>query len=389
MSFVSNKVNDLPPYLFSEFQQKKKDLREKGVDVIDLGIGAPDLPTPDFIIDRLTEEARAPANHGYSTYSGIKEFREAVAHFYKRRYDVELDPETEVLAVIGSKEGIANLMQATVNPGEKVLVPDPGYPAYRTAVQLAGGISEQLPLDEANGYVPLYGHIDQASVNQAVLMLLNYPNNPTAATADYNTFLEAIAFAEKNQLLLVHDAAYDMLTFDGYEAPSVLQVPEAKACAVEFGSLSKNFNMTGWRIGYAVGNRKVIKALSALKSNIDSSQFIPVQKAAATALTSDYSAVDEHSKIYEERMETLYTSFRKLGIEADKPNGTIFFWAKVPDGFTSMSFAGKLLDEAGVIITPGNAFGSRGEGYFRVALTVSIDRLEEVIERMKQLNLEG
>ncbi|HLS09374.1 LL-diaminopimelate aminotransferase [Lentibacillus sp.] len=388
MSFVSDKVNNLPPYLFSEFQQKKKELQADGVDVIDLGIGAPDLPTPDFIIDRLAEESRVAANHRYSTYSGTKEFKEAVAHHYQKQYDVELDPETEVLALIGSKEGIANLMHATINPGDTVLVPDPGYPVYRTAVHLAGGNSVALPLDATNSYEPSYEKIDQESINQAKLMLLNYPGNPTAATANDDTFLKAIAFARKNQLLLVHDAAYDMITFNGYEAPSAMQIPGAKEHAVEFGSLSKSFNMTGWRIGYVVGNKEVIQALAAFKSNIDSSQFLPIQKAASAALTSDFSAVKAHNTIYQERMEKLYCAFQELGIEADKPNGTIFLWARVPDGFTSMSFANKLLNEAGVIITPGNAFGSRGEGYFRTALTVTAERLDDVISRMKQLNLQ-
>ncbi|TFJ91921.1 LL-diaminopimelate aminotransferase [Lentibacillus salicampi] len=385
MSFVSDKVTHLPPYLFSEIQQKKKTLQAEGVDVIDLGIGAPDMPTPDFIIDRLAEESRIPANHRYSPYRGCTEFREAVAHFYKKQYNVDLDPETEVLAVIGSKEGIANLMHATINPGDTVLVPAPGYPVYGTAVDLAGGNSAALPLDETNGYVPLYNQVDHKSINQATIMLLNYPSNPTAATVNDDTFLEAVAFARKNQLLLVHDAAYDMITFHGYESPSVMQVPGAKSHAVEFGSLSKSFNMTGWRIGYVVGNKEVINALATFKSNIDTSQFLPIQKAAATALKSDFSAVKRHNAIYQQRMEKLYDTFREMGIEATKPNGTIFLWAKVPDGFTSTSFANKLLDEAGVIVTPGNAFGSRGEGYFRVALTVTTGRLDEVIRRMRQL----
>ncbi|GGK04090.1 LL-diaminopimelate aminotransferase [Lentibacillus kapialis] len=386
MSFVSDKVNKLPPYLFAEIQQKKRKLQEDGVDVIDLGVGAPDLPTPDFIVDQLNEESKIAANHRYSVYSGAEEFKEAVVHFYKKQYSVDLDPETEVLAVIGSKEGIANLMHATINPGDAVLVPDPGYPVYGTAVHLAGGKRVALPLDDANGYIPLYDHVDRESIKQAKLMLLNYPSNPTAATARYDTFLKAIAFARENRLLLVHDAAYDMITFNDYKAPSVMQVPNAKEHAVEFGSLSKSFNMAGWRIGYVVGNQEVIHALATLKSNIDSSQFLPIQKAAAAALQSNFSEVRKHNAIYQARMEKLYQAFKKLGIKADKPNGTIFLWAKVPDGYTSMSFANKLLHEAGVIVTPGNAFGSRGEGYFRVALTVPDERLDDVISRMGQLN---
>lgn len=389
MSFVSDKVRDLPPYLFAEFQRRKRELQADGVDVIDLGIGAPDLPTPDFIIDRLVDESRLPANHCYSGYSGCAEFREAVADYYKRRYQVELDPESEILAVIGSKEGLANLMHATINPGDAVLVPDPGYPVYRTAVQLAGGECVSLPLDHQNGYVPLYEEFDQAAIDRAKLMLLNYPSNPTAATVNFNIFLEAITFACQNNLLLVHDAAYDMLTYNGYKAPSVMQAPNAKAHAVEFGSLSKSFNMAGWRIGYAVGNKEVIQALATFKSNIDTSQFLPIQKAAAAALTSDFKAAEANSYVYQKRMETLHRAFRKLGIQADKPNGTMFLWAKVPRGYSSMEFAEKMLLEAGVIATPGNAFGARGEGYFRVALTVSVERLDEVIRRMEKIDLKG
>ncbi|WP_100013171.1 aminotransferase class I/II-fold pyridoxal phosphate-dependent enzyme [Lentibacillus sediminis] len=389
MSFVSDKVRDLPPYLFAEFQRRKKELQADGVDVIDLGIGAPDLPTPEFIIDRLVAESRLPTNHRYSSYSGCAEFREAVADYYKRRYQVELDPESEILAVIGSKEGLANLMHATINPGDAVLVPDPGYPVYRTAVQLAGGESVSLRLDHQNGYVPLYEELDQAVIDRAKLMLLNYPSNPTAATVNFNTFLKAITFSEENRLLFVHDAAYDMITYNGYKAPSVMQVPNAKDHAVEFGSLSKSFNMAGWRIGYAVGNKEVIQALSTIKSNIDTSQFLPIQKAAAAALSSDFKAAEANSYVYQIRMEKLHRAFEKLGIQADKPNGTMFLWAKVPHGYSSMEFAEKMLLEAGVIVTPGNAFGAQGEGYFRVALTVPAERLDEVIHRMEQIDLKG
>ncbi|WP_164670060.1 LL-diaminopimelate aminotransferase [Virgibacillus doumboii] len=386
MAFVSEKVKNLPPYLFSEFQRRKKELEADGVDVIDLGIGAPDLPTPDFVVDKLAEESRIAANHRYSTYSGSVEFREAVADFYQKQYGVSLDPDSEVLTVIGSKEGIANLMHATLNPGDAVLVPDPGYPVYRKAVHLAGGESIPLPLDAENNYVPLYDYVDDTTLKRAKLMLLNYPSNPTAATVNFDTFLEAITFSVKNNLLLVHDAAYDMVTYNGYKAPSVMQVDGAKEHAVEFGSLSKSFNMTGWRIGYVVGNKEVIKALATFKSNIDTCQFLPIQKAAAAALRSDFSAVAANNKIYQKRMETLYAAFQKLGMKADKPNGTIFLWAKVPDGYTSMSFADKLLNDCGVIVTPGNAFGSRGEGYIRIALTVTTDRLNEVISRMEKAN---
>lgn len=386
MSFVSDKVQKLPPYLFSEFQRKKQEFEAKGVDVIDLGIGAPDLPPPDFVIDRLVEESRVVENHRYSTYSGCQEFREAVAHFYKQHYQVDLDPDEEVLALIGSKEGLANIIQAVINPGDSVLVPDPGYPVYRTGVQLAGGNVVDLPLDPENNYVPHYEAVSQSAREQAKLMFLNYPSNPTSSTVDLTTFVKAVSFARENNLILAHDAAYDLVTFAGYTSPSVLQVDGAKDVAVEFGSLSKSFNMTGWRIGYVVGNKEVISALSTLKSNLDSSQYLPIQLAASTALTSDLSAVEADNKIFEERMEKLYQAFVDMGFRMNKPKGTFFLWGQVPSGYTSTSFANKLLEEAGMIVTPGSAFGKVGEGYFRIAVTVSVERLQAVIERLKKLD---
>ncbi|MEN1969255.1 LL-diaminopimelate aminotransferase [Lentibacillus sp. N15] len=389
MEVASTKVASLPPYLFAAFQKKKQELMASGVDVIDLGIGAPDLPTPDFIIDKLVEAVQDSTNHRYSTYSGCQEYREAVAAFYQKYYGVGLDPQTEVLALIGSKEGIANLMQAVLNPGDTVLVPDPGYPAYRTAVHLAGGRSVPLTLDANHGYIPLFDQISATDKEKAKMMVLNYPSNPTAATISLNTFMEAITFSCENQMLLAHDAAYDLVTFGDYQAPSVLQVPHAKDVAVEFGSLSKSFNMTGWRIGYVVGNKTVIQALSTLKSNIDTSQFLPIQQAAAAALRSDLTAVVAHTAIFQERMEKLHQALNEAGIEAAKPKGTIFMWAKVPAGFTSMAFANKLLEEAGIIVTPGTAFGDSGEGYFRIALTVASSRLEEAVKRLKTVNWKG
>ncbi|WP_404451413.1 LL-diaminopimelate aminotransferase [Virgibacillus necropolis] len=386
MTFVSDKINTLPPYLFSEFQKKKKELEKKGVDVIDLGIGAPDLPTPDFVIDRLTKEARNPLNHRYSTYSGTQEFKQAVADFYMTHYGVELDPNTEVLALIGSKEGIANLVQAVINPGDTVLIPNPGYPVYRTAVHLAGGNSIDLPLDASNGYQPLLDQVSKEDSESAKLMFLNYPSNPTAATVDLNVFLKAVSYAESNNIIVANDAAYDLVTFKDYKAPSILQVPDAREYAVEFGSLSKSFNMTGWRIGYLVGNKTVIKALSTLKSNIDTCQFLPIQLAAATALKSDLKSVETNNLVYLERMEKLHEALNQIGLQAEKPKGTIFIWAKVPKGYTSASFAGQMLDKAGVIVTPGSAFGSVGEGYIRIALSVTSDRLNEVIKRFKSMS---
>lgn len=386
---ISEKVKNMPEYVFSELQRKKKLLQEKGVDTIDLGIGAPDLPTPAFIYDALVEEAKDSANHRYSNYNGCEEFRLAVAEFYKKQYDVDLDPETEVLTLIGSKEGIVHLIQAVINDNDKVLVPNPGYPVYRMGVHLAGGEAISLPLDQANGYIPQFHLLSEKELIRAKLMFLNYPNNPTAATVQLDTFTKSIAFAKQHHLLVAHDTAYNLVTFADYKAPSILQAPDARDHAVEFGSLSKSFNMTGWRIGYIVGNKEAIKALATLKSNLDSSQFLPIQKAAAMALRSDLKSVKENSLVFQTRMEKLHDALSKLGMYVEKPRGTIFLWVKVPAGYTSISFVNKLVDEAGIIVTPGTAFGTGGEGYVRFALSVTEERIDEAIRRLSLLDIGG
>ncbi|ASF38422.1 LL-diaminopimelate aminotransferase [Halobacillus halophilus] len=383
MEFGSRQVKSLPPYLFSIFHEKKKKLKQQGIDVIDLGIGAPDLPAPSFIIDRLTVEAANPDNHKYAPYGGCEEFKQAVASFYKKHYDVDLDPETEVLALIGSKEGIAHLIRAVIDPGDGVLIPDPGYPVYQSAVHLAYGTALPYPLDRQNGYVPDYQLLVEEDVEKAKLMILNYPGNPTGATVEMETFEKAVAFAKQHKLCVAHDAAYDLVTFSGYKAPSILQIPGSKETAVEFGSLSKSFNMTGWRIGYAVGNKELIQALAVMKSNTDTSQFLPIQKAGAAALNSDFSTVKENNRIYEKRMDRMLTGLSEMDIHADRPRGTFFIWAPVPKGYTSQGYVEKVLDEAGVILTPGTAFGKKGEGYFRISLSVPEERLQEAVNRMK------
>jgi LL-diaminopimelate aminotransferase len=384
LNFISNKISSLPPYLFSTIQQKKRLLEEKGIDVIDLGIGAPDLPTPSFIVDRLIEESRKAENHRYPPFSGDQEFKEAVAIFYRRMYDVELDPDTEVLPLIGSKEGIVHLMHAVINPGDTVLIPNPGYPVYSTAVHLASGKSYAYPLNSQANYAPHFSAIPQQIFHDAKMMLLNYPNNPTGATVDKEVFEDALQLAKKYQFLLVSDAAYSLVTFGDYKAPSILQIPHAKEIAVELGSLSKSFHMTGWRIGYAAGNKNIIKALSSLKSNVDTGQFLPIQKAAATALKSDLSTVRETNALYEERMEFVWSELQEKGLEVQKTKGTFFIWAKTPPNFTSAIFAETLLEETGVIVTPGHIFGSLGEGYFRISLSVPTNRLLEALSRMKR-----
>lgn len=383
--WASERIKTLPPYIFSDFERKKVELQAKGVDVIDLGIGAPDLPTPDFVSDVLKEEAKKPENHRYSSYKGCREFRQAVSEFYEKRYGVKLDPETEVLTLIGSKEGIVHLIQAMINPGEKVIIPDPGYPVYQTAVHLAGGESIPLPLDARKGFVPQFERLKEADIRDAKLIFLNYPSNPTAATVELDTFKKAITFAGEHNIFLAHDAAYDLVTFNGYKAPSVMQVPGAKDIAVEFGSLSKSYNMTGWRIGYVVGNKEVVHLLTTLKSNVDTSQFLAIQKAAAAALKSDHSAVRQNNNILQKRMEKFYSALKDIGFQLEKPRGTIFLWVKVPDQYTSMTFTNFLLEKAGIIVTPGNVFGKGGEGYIRISLSVKEERIDEAIRRLKRL----
>lgn len=385
MEFVSKKIEDLPPYLFSTMHKKKQKLLADGVDIIDLGIGAPDLPPPTFIVEKLKEELQHPNNHVYSPYAGCSEFRKAVAVFYEQQYGVTLDPETEVLALIGSKEGIAHLIPAMTNPGDIVLIPNPGYPVYRHAAYLAGATCINLPLDPDNDYRPNFTKLPNDVYNKAKMMYLNYPGNPTAATVELDVFEEAIAFATKKQIPIIHDSAYSLVTFNDYTAPSILQIPKAKEIAVEVGSLSKSYNMTGWRIGYAVGNKEIIRALTVMKSNIDSSQFIAIQKAAAHALMSDQSTVIDNNHIYYRRMKKMLESLRKVGIKAKEPKGTFFIWAQVPKQYSSTQFTEKLLNDAGVIITPGNAFGTAGEGYFRISLSVPSERLNEAVKRMKSL----
>lgn len=386
---MSKRVQGLPPYVFSVIHEKKAHLQAKGIDVIDLGIGAPDLPTPYFIVEKMIAELAKPQNFTYSPYEGCEEFREAIAAFYEKHYSVQLDPKTEILTLIGSKEGIANIFPALIDKGDTVLIPDPGYPVYRTAAYLAGAECLHLPLDAKNQYRPLFSELSIDTCQNAKMMVLNYPSNPTAATVDLAVFQEAISFAKKYRIAVIHDAAYALVTFGDYAAPSIMQVPGAKDIAVEFGSLSKSFNMTGWRIGYVVGNKDMIRALATIKSNIDSSQFLPIQKAAAAAMLSDFTTVVDNNQVYEERLHTMLSALRTIGIEVEEPQGTFFIWARVPPTYTSTQFTEKLLEEAGVVITPGNAFGPSGEGYFRLSLSVPTVRLKEAAARMKNLERRG
>jgi LL-diaminopimelate aminotransferase len=377
-------VDQLPPYLFARINEKKRRLMAEGVDIIDLGIGDPDIPTPTFIVDRLVKELGNPENMRYSSFSGCDEYREAVAYFYKKEYGVDLDPKEEVLTLIGSKEGIAHLILAYIDKGDAVLVPDPSYPVYRMATVLSNGVVHEMPLLEENAYLPDYETIPMDVLEKAKIGLLNYPSNPTGASVDFDFFEKSVQFFKENNMILAHDAAYQLVTFDDYKAPSILQVPGAKEVAVEFGSLSKSFNMTGWRIGFVVGNREVIRKLATVKSNLDTSQFLPIQKAGATALTTDLDYLKERNEIYKNRMLLMVEALKDIGINTTVPRGGIFLWAKVPEGFNSSTFAEKMLEKAGVVVTPGTAFGEAGEGYFRISVSVPDDRLREAVERIKQ-----
>jgi len=380
----AGRIAKVPPYLFAEIDRKRREAVARGVDVISLGIGDPDLPTPEFIVERLTREARDPSTHRYPPYQGTADFRRAVALYYSQRFGVSLDPETEVIALIGSKEGLAHLTWAFVDPGDAALVTDPGYPVYGIHTLLAGGQVIPLPLSPDNDFLPDLDAVPEEARERATVMFLCYPNNPTAGTADLEFFARAVEFARRHDILLVHDSAYVEVTFDGYEAPSVLQVEGAREVAVEFGSLSKPFNMTGWRLGYAVGSRQAIEALGIVKTNTDSGQFEAIQRAGVEALTNPLSRefISGMRAVYQRRRDLALGTLLKLGCPVRLPRGSFYIWAPVPTGHTSAGFATHVLERAGVIVTPGSAYGDRGEGYFRVSLTLPDERLEEAFQRL-------
>jgi LL-diaminopimelate aminotransferase len=382
----AERLKKLPPYLFKEIDRKKAEVRARGVDIIDLGIGDPDLPTPAHIIEALQEAAVAPINHRYPSYPGMPEYRGAVADWYKRRFHVDLDPEKEVLALIGSKEGIAHVPLAFINPGDISLVPSPAYPVYNTATIFAGGESFFMPLTGEGRFLPDLDAIPAEAAQRAKLLFLNYPNNPTAAVADEAFFEKVAAFAQRHRILVCHDAAYSEIAYDGYRPPSFLQVQGAREVGIEFHSLSKTYNMTGWRIGFAVGNTEAIEGLGAVKSNVDSGVFQAVQLAGIKALKGDQSCVDHMIEVYTRRRNLMVEGLRKAGFELDTPKASFYLWVKAPKGITSAQLATRLL-ESGVVVTPGNGFGEPGEGYFRIALTQKRERLAEALERIKAVEI--
>lgn len=385
MPEVAERVKNLPPYLFARIEQLIEQKKAEGVDVISLGIGDPDEPTPEHICAEAARQLYVPENHQYPSSVGLLAFRTAVAGWYARRFGVELDPKKEVVSLIGSKEGIAHIPWCYVNPEDIVLVPDPGYPVYAGGSILAGSRLYLMPLLRENGFLPCLEDIPSEVAKQAKIMFLNYPNNPTAAVADKEFFQKVVAFARDYDILVCHDAAYIDVSFDGYQPPSFLEVSGAKDVAIEFGSVSKPYNMTGWRCGWAAGNREAIDVLGRLKSNIDSGVFQAVQYAAIAGLTGDQECVTRINNVYQERRNTAVTALREMGWAAEPTKATFYLWLPVPKGFASESFAEYLIDEAGVVITPGTGYGKYGTGYFRISLTLPDQRLKEALDRMKRV----
>ena len=381
-----DRLKKLPPYLFAEIDRLKRELISQGKDVIDLGVGDPDLPTPSFIVEALYEAAKNPVNHRYALDQGMPELRRAIAGWYHDRFQVHLDPDREILPLIGSKEGIGHIPLALVNPGDSVLIPDPGYPVYKSSTLFAGGKPCLMPLLEENDYLVDFNSTDESVLKCAKLMFLNYPNNPTSACAGKDFFTSVVKIAQKYGFLICHDAAYTEIAYDGFEPPSFLQVDGAKEVGIEFHSLSKTFNMTGWRIGFACGNSKILELLSKVKSNLDSGIFQAIQWAGVKALSQGRDEARKNSKIYERRRDILVDGLNSLGWRVLKPKATFYVWAPVPPGYTSQELAARLLKEANLVVTPGNGFGPNGEGYFRMSLTLREERIQEALRRIKQLH---
>ena len=379
----SDRLKRLPPYLFVEIDKAKKKARDEGRDIIDLGIGDPDIPTPKFIIDALNKAARDPSTHRYALDQGAPEFRNAAAKWLQKRFGVIMDADREIYPLIGSKEGIAHIPLAFINPGDAVLVPDPCYPPYRSGTIFAGGEVVYMPLLESNKFLPDLKSINHHLLHKVKMMFINYPNNPTAAVCDKKFLKAVVEFAKKHSFIVCSDTAYSEIAFDGYKAPSIFEIDGAKDVAVEFHSLSKTFNMTGWRIGFACGNPGIIEGLAKVKSNIDSGIFSAIQRAGAAALENYDRHIKPVIKVYEERRDILVSGLNSAGFKVESPKATFYVWAKVPARYTSATFAKALLEHCDIVAAPGNGFGEHGEGYVRLALTVDKKRIKEAVERIR------
>jgi len=381
---MSKRVEKLPPYLFVEISRKIAAKKAKGEDVVSFAIGDPDIPTPPHVIDRLCQAAQQPENHRYPESEGLPELRQTIADWYQQRFGVSLDPATEVLPLLGSKEGIAHMAFCFVDAGDTVLVPDPGYPVYSVGTLLAGGQPYYMPLLARNDFLPELQSIPESVLKKTTLMWLNYPNNPTSAVADIDFFNSIVAFARKHDILVCHDGPYSEVAYDGYRPVSFLQAEGAKELGVEFHSLSKSYNMTGWRIGMAVGNPTMIDALKRLKSNLDSGIPQAIQFAAIEALTGPQDCIDEHNAVYQRRRDLVVDVLNKMGLEARPPQASLYVWARVPKGYTSLEFANDLLEQVGVVVTPGNGYGKNGEGYVRLSLTLADASLVKGLSRLAE-----
>ena len=379
----AQRISSFEPYFFASLGNRISQLKQKGVDVIRIDMGSPDLPPAGFIIEELVEKSRRSDTHGYSPTGGTQDFKKAVAQYYLDRFEVNLDPQTEVIGLIGSKEGLFNLSQVILNPGDIALVPDPGYPVYSASGIIAGGRIVNFPLLEENHFLPDLEAIPAEVLKNAKILWLNYPNNPTGAIASLSFFEEVITFARKHRILVAHDAPYVDICFDGYTAPSLMQVPGAKDVAIEFNSLSKTYNMAGWRLGMAVGNPEVIDYLFTYKSQMDTSTFGPIFSAGVKALTGDQSWLEERNEIYKERRDLVVRGLKSAGFSLETPHAAIYVWAKLPDGERdSIAFCSRLLEETGVSTTPGIVYGEHGEGFLRISLGTSTDRIREAMERI-------
>ena len=383
---IAKRLEAVPPYLFVEISRKIAQKKAQGEDVISFAIGDPDLPTPRHILDRLIKEVQVPANHRYPESSGLPQFRQAVARWYQKRFGVDLDPDKEVVSLIGSKEGIAHMALCLIDPGDIALIPDPAYPVYESGTLFAGGESYPVPLLEENGYLPELDDIPARVLERAKVLWINYPNNPTGAVAEVEFYDKVVDFAKKHDLAVCSDAPYSEIAFDGYVPTSFLQAQGAMDVGIEFHSLSKTYNMTGWRVAMAVGNPDLIKALNVVKSNLDSGIPQAIQQMAIEALDGPQDCVEENVAIYHKRRDRLVAGLAKLGLRVHSPKASFYLWARVPAGFTWAEFATKLLDEASVVVTPGSAYGEQGEGYIRLSMSVPDDRIDEALTRIGSLS---
>lgn len=381
----STKLKSLPPYLFLEIDKAKRKAREEGRDIIDFGVGDPDTPTPGHIIDTLSQAAGNPANHRYALDQGIPKLRRTIADWYKNRFNVELDPESEILPLIGSKEGIAHFPLAFLNEGQYALIPDPCYPPYKSGTILAGGIPYLMPLKEDNQFLPDLKKIPGKICKKSKIMFVNYPNNPTASIAEKDFYQKVVKFAQDHNIVIVSDLAYSEISFDGYRPPSLLELEEAKNQVIEFHSLSKTYNMTGWRIGFACGNENLISALAKIKSNIDSGIFTAIQIAGIAALEGPSGHIQNMRMVYQQRRDCLVEGLKGCGFAVTVPKATFYIWLKVPKAYDSISFTKLLLDRTDIIVTPGVGFGKSGEGYIRFALTIDEERIRQAVDRLKKI----